>query len=76
MNANDNKLFGYEDDVRFDHDGERIEVAALTENGEAFLDAYTGPLLEVIDVGRIVIPKDALPDFIETARENAVAIAE
>lgn len=70
------KPFGYDDDVRLTHNGERIEVNALTDNGEAFLDAYTGPLLEVIDAGRIVIPREALTDFEETARENAVAIAE
>lgn len=73
---NEHKPFGYEDDIQVSRDGERVEVTALTENGDAFIDAYTGPLIEVIDVGRIVIPRESEPDFIETARENAVSIAE
>lgn len=55
-------------------DGERVTMEALTEEGEEFIDCWIGPLLQVLDVGRIVIPREAVSEFRKIAERRGVAV--
>jgi hypothetical protein len=60
--------------VDFTYGPATVHVEALTEEGDEFVDAYTGPLVDVIDVGRIVIPSEAEVDFILAARRHRLKV--
>lgn len=48
-------------------EGERVTVTGNTPEGDEFIDAWAGAILEVIDSGRIVIPREVVSEFTAAA---------
>ena len=54
--------------------GFTILVEGITEVGIEFVEAYTGPILTVIDRDRIVIPTESGPEFKKAAQAAGLTI--
>lgn len=54
-------------DIFVTGESERVMAIGNTDEGEEFIDAWSGALLEVIDSGSIVIPREVEQEFTKAA---------
>lgn len=63
-------------DLLIREDGERVTVQSNTEEGAQFVDSWNGPLLEVLDSGLIVIPREGASQFTSLANDHDLVMSD